>query len=214
MPDYTAWVQRLRDFSKADRLRDWAGADHRLGRIEAAPPLDGARLKALEEACGSRLPPPLRKFLSTGASSITFRWFEPESGEPDYEVVFCPATELAGWRQECIEYAQNSGLRDPEWPLDYALWRHGWKLTRNEAGDGLAIWAHDPQQPHYPVAYLDHSDKNYLVAPTFDDFLEHWERMGYLDLGELLDFCNPKTGFLDTATPKAREYRKTLGLES
>ena len=38
--------------------------------------------------------------------------------------------------------------------------------------------------------------------------------MGYLDLGELLDFRDPETGFLDTATPRAREYRKALGLDS
>lgn len=214
MPDYGAWVQRLRDFSKAGRLRNWAGADQRRGRIEVAPPLDASGLQTLEEEAGSRLPPPLQDFLHTGASSITFRWFEPESGEPDYEEAFCPAAALAGWRQWCIDHAQDSGLRDPEWPLDYALWRHGWLLTCNEAGDGLAIWAHDPRQLHYPVAFLDHADKNYLVAPTFDDFLEHWERMGYLDLGMLLSFCDPETGFLDTSTPEAYEYRKALGLES
>ncbi len=214
MPDYGAWVQRLRDFSKAGRLRNWAGADQRHGRVEAAPPLDGAGLKALEDECGSRLPPPLREFLSTGASSLTFRWFEPRAEEPDYEIAFCPAGELAAWRQDCIEAAQHGWCCEPEWPLDYALWRHGWKLTNNQTGDGLAIWAHDRRQPHYPVVYLDHEDKSYLVAPTFDDFLEHWERLGYLDLGELLDFRDPETGFLDTATPEAREYRKRLRLDS
>jgi hypothetical protein len=214
MPDYAAWVQRLRDFSKADRLRNWPGADQRHGRIEVAPPLDAAGLKALEEECGSRLPLPLREFLSTGASSITFRWFEPEASEPDYEVVFCPAEELASWRLECIEYAQGSWLTEPEWPLDYALWRHGWLQTHDEAGDGLAIWANDRRQPHFPLAYLDHEDTSYLVAPTFDDFLEHWERLGYLDLGEVLDFRDPETGFLDTATSKARAYRKAVGLEA
>ncbi len=211
MSDYGAWVQRLRDFSEAGRLRNWAGAEQRHGRVEVAPPLDGARLKALEEACGGWLPPPLRDFLGTGASSITVRWFEAEASDPEYEVVFCPAKELAGWRQECLEYAQASWLAEPAWPLDYALWRHGWLLTHNEAGDGLAIWAHDRPQPHYPVAYLDHEDNSYLVAPSFDEFLEQWERLGYLDLGELLDFRDPKTGFLDTATAKARAYRRALG---
>jgi hypothetical protein len=212
MPDYGAWVQRLREFSDGGRVRATA-ADQRYCRVEIAPPLDHARLKTLEEECGGRLPPPLRDFLSTGASSITFRWFEPEVNEADYEVVFCPAEELASWRQECMEYAQGSWLTEPEWPLDYALWRHGWLLTHDEAGDGLAIWAHDRRQPHYPVAYLDHEDTSYLVASTFDDFLEHWERLGYLDLGELLDFRDPETGFLDTATPQARVYRKAHGLE-
>lgn len=213
MPDYGAWVQRLREFSDGGRVRATA-ADQRYCRVEIAPPLDRARLKALEEECGGRLPPPLRDFLGTGASSITFRWFEAEARDPDYEVVFCPAEKLAGWRQECIEYAQQSWLTEPEWPLDYALWRHGWLLTRNEAGDGLAIWAHDRRQPHYPVAYLDHEGESYRVAPTFDDFLEHWERLGYLDLGDLLVFRDPETGFLDTATPQARAYRKAKGLES
>jgi hypothetical protein len=213
MPDYGAWVQRLREFSDGGRVRATA-ANQRYCRVEIAPPLNRAGLKTLEEECGGRLPPPLRDFLCTGASSITFLWFEPEASEPDYEVVFCPAEELAGWRQECTEYAQESWLTEPEWPLDYALWRHGWLLTHDEAGDGLAIWVHDRRQPHYPVAYLDHEDDSYLVASTFDDFLEHWERLGYLDLGELLDFRDPETGFLDTATPQARQYRKAHGLES
>ena len=121
MPDYGPWVQRLRDFGRAGRLRTWAGADQRHGRIETAPPLNGAGLKALEEACGSSLPPPLRDFLGTGAASITFRWFEPGAADPDYEVVFCAAGELADWRQECLEYPQASWLAEPEWPLDYAL---------------------------------------------------------------------------------------------
>ncbi len=213
MTDYSAWVQRLLQFSDDRRVRA-AGAGRRYCRVEVVPPLDRARLKALEDECGRPLPPPLRDFLSTGASSITFRWFEPGAGDTDYELVFCPAEELADWRQECAEYAEDSWLTEPEWPLDYALWRHGWLLTHDPAGDGLALWAHDRRQPHYPVAYLDHEDRSFLVAPTFDDFLEHWERLGYPDPGDLLDFRDPGTGFLDTATPEARAYRKAAGLES
>jgi hypothetical protein len=61
---------------------------------------------------------------------------------------------------------------------------------------------------------LEHEHKSFLVAPTFDDFLEHWGRLGNLDRGELLDFRDPETGFIDTGTPKAREYRKALGLKA
>jgi hypothetical protein len=93
------------------------------------------------------------------------------------------------------------------------LWRHGWPLTQNEAGDGLAIWAHDPRQPHYPVAYLDHEGESFLIAPTFDDFLEHWERLGYFDWGEVLGFRDPETGFLDSRSARARKHRKELGLD-
>jgi SMI1/KNR4 family protein SUKH-1 len=201
VPDYSGWVQRLRAFSNERRVGAMAAGGIYF-QIDVTPPLDDDKLKALEEECDGYLPPPLREFLNTGASSLTFRWFTPNANEPDFEVAFCPAEELAVWRQECIEYAAESWLTEPEWPLDYALWRHGWPLTHNEAGDGLAIWAHDRRQPHHPVTYLDHEGESFLIAPTFDHFLEHWERLGYLDLGDLLEFRDPKTGFLNAAVQK------------
>jgi hypothetical protein len=64
------------------------------------------------------------------------------------------------------------------------------------------------------VVYLDHEDTSFLIAPSFDDFLEEWARLGFLDFGYLLDFRDPETGFLDSRTPNAARLRAELGLEA
>jgi hypothetical protein len=76
----------------------------------------------------------------------------------------------------------------------------------------VALWCHDRDQPHYPVIYLDHEDTSYVLAPTFDEFLEQWERLGYLDIGDLPR--DEKTGFIDTTTSQAGRLRQQLGLIS
>jgi hypothetical protein len=148
--------------------------------------------------------------LTQGAASVEFKWLGPLEAEES----FCPAEDLPVWHVECVDYAQESWLAEPEWPLDYAFWRHGWPLARDPAGNGPALWRHARNQPHYPVVYLDHEDESFLIAPTFDQFLEQWERLGYLSFRELLNFRNPDTGFLDSTTPEARRLREILGLGS
>jgi hypothetical protein len=93
MPDYGGWIQRLRKFSEDRRIRARTTGEMYF-RIDVVPPLDGSRLKNLEEQWGSPIPPPPRDFVSTGASSLTFQWFGPKVNEPEFEVVFCPAEAL------------------------------------------------------------------------------------------------------------------------
>lgn len=214
--DYGAWVRRLQAFIEG--LRERSRPENRdFFRIEVAPPLTQAELKELEEKGGVSLPPPLRAFLTQGAASVKFQFGWPPNEPQDswieeYEL-FCPAQELIGWHESCVSHAQNSGLSDPEWPLDYAFWRHAWLLTCDPAWDGVALWCHSPDQPHYPVLCLDHEDKGYLVAPTFDEFLRQWEQLGYLSWGALLDYRD-EDGFLHATTPEAGKLRKELGLSS
>lgn len=213
--DYGGWVRRLQAFIEDRRARS-KPEDREHFRIEVAPPLTHAELKELEEEGGLRLPASLRAFLSQGSASLEFQFVWPNAREASYAVDerFCPAEDLVEWHEECIEYAQESWLAEEEWPLDYALWRHAWPLTHDEAGNGLALWCHAPKQPHYPVVCLDHEDTSFLIAPTFDEFLEQWEQLGYLSYGELLNFRDPQTGFLDSTTPQARQLRERLGLGS
>jgi hypothetical protein len=211
--DYGAWVRRLEAFIEDRRSRS-APEDRDLFQIEVAPRLGRAELKELEESCGSRLPAPLRDFLSQGAASVAFQcvWPSVHHARYEVEVQFCPVEDLAEWRDECVEYARESWPAEPDWPLDYAFWRHGWPLIRYESSDCVALWCHDRDQPHYPIIYVDHEDTSHLLARTFDEFLEQWERLGYLDIGDLPR--DPETGLIDATTPEARQLREELGLSS
>ena len=122
-------------------------------------------------------PPPLRRFLATGASSISFRYGYP-TAVYETDDVFCPADQLADGREECVEYARESWLTEPDWPLDYAFWRHALPLLHYPDGDGVALWMHDPEHAEPAVIYLKHEEESFLLSRTFDEFLEQWEKLG------------------------------------
>jgi hypothetical protein len=210
--DYSKWVQRLRTFVL--RLQERSPSAQRENfAVEIAPPLDKEDLEELAESLDCGLPPPLRRFLATGTSSISFRYTGPE---PDDETCdeFCPADQLADWRQECVEYARESWLMEPDWPLDRAFWRHALPLVHYPDGDGVALWVHDPEHADPALIYLKHEDESFLLCRSFDEFLEQWERLGYTGTNDLVNYRNPRTGFLDTTMPKAVALRERLGLVS
>jgi hypothetical protein len=210
--DYSKWVERLRTFILTLQERSPPEQRDRFS-IEIAPPLDRDELDELAESLDCGLPAPLRRFLATGASSISFRYAWPT---PDYEFgeEFCPADQLADWRDECVEYSRKSWLTELDWPLDRAFWRHALQLVQYPDGDGLALWVHAPELADPPVIYLKHDDESLLLSRNLDEFLEQWEMLGYISLGELEDCRNPQNGFLDATTPKALEWRRKLGLLS
>ncbi len=208
--DYAQWVQRLRGFILDRQKR--SPPEHRAKfSIEIAPPLDDDELADLAEALDCGLPPPLRQFLRTGAAAISFAYAGPLEDDETADT-FCPADELADWRDECVAYARESWLTEPDWPLDRAFWRHALPLVHYPDGDGVALWVHDPEYPDPPVIYLKHEAESFLLARNFDEFLREWERLGYTGTNTLAAYRNPKTGFLDSATPPAVAFRQALGL--
>jgi hypothetical protein len=210
--DYEKWVARLRRFILDLQQRGPADQRDRF-TVEIAPPLDEEELDELAESLDCGLPKSLRRFLATGASAISFEYAWPT---PEHEMGehFCPADQLADWREECIEYARWSWLTEPDWPLDYAFWRHALPLVHYPDGDGVALWVHDPEQDDPPVIFLKHEDESILLSRNFDEFLEQWEHLGYTATGELEDCRDPKTGFVDARTAKAVQLRERLGLGS
>jgi hypothetical protein len=205
--DYVQWVERLRRFvldlqqrSPAEQRKDFA--------VEIAPPLDEEELEELAESLDCGLPPPLRRFLGTAAASVSFRYACPYYETED---MFCPADQLAEWREECIAAAPSF---ESDFPLDRAFWRHALPLIHYPDGDGVALWVHDPDHAQPAVIYLKHADESFLLSRTFDEFLMQWEKLGYVGANDLQDYRNPKTGFLDCTTPKAVELRARLGLVS
>jgi hypothetical protein len=208
--DYSQWVERLRQFVLG--LQRLSTAEQREKcSVEIAPPLDEDELDELAESLDCGLPGPLRRFLATGASAISFQYSWPA---PDDETSdeFCLADQLAAWREECIEYARDSWLTEPDWPLDYAFWLHALPLVHYPDGDGVALWVHDAEQANPPVIYLKHEDESFLLSRTFDEFLEQWEKLGYVGTNDLENYRNPETEFLDATSVKAVELRKGLGL--
>lgn len=208
--DYAKWVHRLRSFVLDLQQRSPLSCRHKFS-IEIAPPLEKKQLDELAESLDCGQSPSLRKFLQTGASAISFAYAWP-SEEVETSEIFCPADQLANWRDDCNEYARRSWLQNPDWPLDQAFWRHALPLVQYPDGNGVALWVHDPKHPNPAVIYLEHEDESYLLSRTFDEFLHHWERLGYTGVNGLGQYRNPQIGFLDSTTEKASTWRKALGL--
>jgi SMI1 / KNR4 family (SUKH-1) len=208
--DYVQWVQRLRGFILGLQERSPPGHRDRFS-IEIAPPLQDEEIEELAESLDCGLPPPLQEFLRTGASSISFQYAWPTEDDETSDT-FCPADQLAEWREECVEYATESWLMEPDWPLDQALWRHALPLVHYPDGDGVALWVHDPDHPNPAVIYLKHEDESFLLSRNFDEFLHHWERLGYTGTNDLEQYRHPESGFLDSTTAQAVAFRKALGL--
>src|SRR5262249_53594329 len=143
--DYAQWVQRLRKFIGGLQEHSPAHCREKFS-VEIDPPLEDNALEELAEALDCGLALPLRKVLRTGASSIAFAYAWPTEDDETCET-FCPADELADWREECIEYARESWLREADWPLDQAFWRHALPLVHYPDGNGVALWVHDPEHP-------------------------------------------------------------------
>jgi hypothetical protein len=133
--DYGQWVERLRQFILALQPRSPAYQRESF-MIEIAPPLEEDELDELAKSLDCGLPEPLRQFLATGASGISFRYAWPSPNEETSDA-FCLADQLVQWWEECIEYAQESWLTEPDWPLDYAFWRHALPLVHCPDGDGV-----------------------------------------------------------------------------
>jgi hypothetical protein len=87
--DYGKWVERLDRFVPALRVRSPAAQGESFA-VEIGSPLDEGDLEELAESLDCGLPPPLRRFLSTGASAISFRYAWP-TAQDETEEVFCPA---------------------------------------------------------------------------------------------------------------------------
>jgi hypothetical protein len=205
--DYRAWLGRLEAFILDLRRRSPPERQEAF-RFEALPPLTEEEVEEIEEELDLPLPPPLRAFFTEAAAGFSFEFVWGFGPTIEAAETFGPADEVPGWRDEAVEYAQHSWLMEKEWPLDRAFWRHALPIMMYESAHGTALWVHDPEHPDPAVVGLLHDDASSLIAPTFADFLHHWERLGYALSDE---FRDPETGFLDSTTPQAQAQRRQLG---
>jgi hypothetical protein len=71
------------------------------------------------------------------------------------------------------------------------------------------LWVHDPDDANPAVIWLAHDDASFLLAPSFDTFLEQYEFLGY-DWGE--EYRDLDTGLMDVSCQAAVTRRALLGL--
>jgi hypothetical protein len=191
--DYATWVRQLLEFA--------AGRASRGPWVTALPPLGQDEVVALAQCLDCGLPPPLRGFLTEGASGITLH--REEEGEEG----FAQADRLTGWRVEAQDYAGCSWLVEPDWPIDRALWQHALPLLQYPDGDGLALWVYAPEFPEPAIIYLRHDAESVLLCRTFDEFVAQWAQLGYAPVYELAECRDPRTGFLSLRSPQAISLR-------
>jgi len=231
--NYRRWCKRAKNFIQhfAERFREQdkaeAQRDIQHEPLEAhariAPPLTALGRKRLEAHMRRTLPPPLRAFLEKGSRNcyLHYCWQTPsdlqslaeETGERTLYggTALCNAKEMITWQEWCRE--GPTGHLDDLPPKDKELWSHAVPFAFTGA-NFLALYdKEDDRDP--PVAYLRHDGGSFLLAPNFDEFLRQWEQLCYLgpDWWFLSAFRDPRTGFLDATTPRARAVRKLFGLE-
>ena len=214
MLDYRQWVLQLEGFVNDLQKRSPAHQQANF-KVQIAPSLTPDELAQIKRDFLIPLPTPLLSFLGHGSGRVSFQfsWYNDHGEKLEAGETFCPAPELAFWRECCVDFAKNSWLMEEEWPLDRAFWRHAIQITRYANHDGLALWMHDYDHMNPAVTFLKHDDASFLLAPTLESFLTHWARLAYHPIAGLEEFRNPESGFLDSTLPQSLAYRKKFGLK-
>jgi hypothetical protein len=210
MGNYLAWVKRAEEFAKQLPLRATSFSNIEVS-VSVEPPLDESGLEALQRAIPQPLPDALSQFWLTGSRCCNCRYVcrEAEGNAELYGgASFFDALELHDYLTGCREWAEKT------WVAEYAeerhLWLHSVPFLAMQNGDYLGLHVGiDHAEP--PVVYLAHDDESFTIASTFTDFLEVWERVGYIGPEVwMLDGLLDEHKFLDANTEQAHELRKRL----
>jgi hypothetical protein len=223
--DYADWLARLRTFVNAWQAR--LPPERRSEcYVHADPPLSPDQIRQLRDGLDCPLPPSIERFLTQAASRLRVHcicvqpgtaetviawdlfnyWFYSPQKLPYEEQFVGPLEGMMYSREVARALADHF---EPECVLDRALWHHALPLAAFPTNDALALWAYDPELAEPPVIWLNHDDASFLLSPSFDEFLEQLERLGY-DYGE--EYRDPGTGLMDIDSPAAVARRSLLGL--
>jgi hypothetical protein len=219
MLDYAAWVQRAREF--VERLRSVPG-DMRI-EIDIAPPISRTELAPLIAA--SRLPVPecLIRFWTEASRccKCTYWWKVPPELENQLRILAPP------WRQNYfwggvdfigvdsflgdLEYLPDVGACLKDSPKDRRFWENSVPLFHVGNGDTVGLYVRDGSD-NPPVASMSHEGygSSDVFAPSFDDFLVNWERIGYLGFEFLLSFVTKRKAIEPAEFPLEREIVDSL----
>lgn len=221
MFDYAAWIERGRRFvASLDTLPGEVNV-----RVNVAPPLSKREADDLARKLPMGLPLVLRDFLTQGSSRCDCHyWWEPPARPwPKLNEIFtseafiyggpvlCHASDLAELQEARLDFTECFQNDDSQSRNDRDLWTRCTPFTHIGNGDLLALdttlQAEDP-----PVAYLSHEGGSTIIAPSFTDFLRHWECMSYIgpEIWLLLNWRSEDTGYINSAHPKTELLQKLL----
>jgi len=191
--------------------------------VSVAPPLDEAGMRSIESALGFALPRALRVFFreGSGACNCRYVWKPNETARPVLRSLLDNEDLYGGpyqWEAEylndhfasCQEYAEDWNDEGDE-GNDKKLWTKSLPFASIANGDYLAVSLADGSDDP-AVVYLAHEGGSQVIAPSFTQFLAHWERLCYVGPESwLLDNFLDENGFINADSEQASRLRALLG---
>lgn len=221
MMDYAQWMNRAIAF--VESLRDFPGVAKI--EIEVAPPLSDAEIDELGRNCRLPIPDSLRQFWRQASGHCNAKyWLDtPDDFREQMKVAFPKwsgsyfwggpefesSSDMAAWTYDFTLLANQF---KEEFPRDARLWEHTIPLIRESNGDCIGLYVRD-DATNPPVVYLckDGYGASRIIDSCLDDFLLHWERLGYLGINFLTSFLRPESELLEPeAFPVQAEAARAL----
>lgn len=221
MFDYASWVERGRRFV--------SGLESLPGKVsvsvDVAPPLSNQEADELARSLPMGLPSAIRDFLTKGSSCCDCHyWWEPPARPwPQLNQIFthqsfiyggpvlCHATEMVALQECRLDWAEGFDGDDDDSRNDRDLWTRCTPFAHIANGDLLALDTNVPIDDP-PVAYLSHEGGSSIIAPSFTEFLRHWEELSYIgpEIWLLSYWIQQESGFIDSARLKTKMLRDLL----
>lgn len=209
MFDYLEWVQRAAKFNR-ELKKTKSQASEFWQETSVASPLSAAGLKRLQKKIDCRIPLALEEFYTKGSAACACRYYWEVKGKARREIEklfygndaiyggaqLCSATELPEEFKLHREFAHL--YYQPETALPFC---------HIENGDTLALDLSTASE-NPPVFYLCLSGDNNVIAESFTEFLDTWEKLFYIGPEFwLLDVFRNRKGLLTAKSKKAQQLR-------
>lgn len=99
-----------------------------------------------------------------------------------------------------------------EYPEEKAFWMNSIPIVSMGNGDYLALdISNNLDDP--PIIYLSHDDESSIIAPSFTDFLFHWEKLCYIgpEIWIIRSFRD-ENGYINSDSNNAEQLRDIFSL--
>lgn len=222
--DYAAWVDRLRRrISSLDENPLFSSTGCTL-----EPPASKREVWVASLKCLALIPKPVRRFWETASAGGYLGYVVDAEKDPRASEIkerFGTTTIFGGIEWFCpLDYAvrdYRGGCRD-SFELAKAAWEGETPLIRKPFpigdfanGDYLVLDLHRGSAS--PVFLMSHDGGSFEMAPSFDAFLERWERHGYLSPDSYYPWTliyPDNVGLAPEPPPLVYELKRLIGLDS
>lgn len=217
--DPGAWTERLAGFARALERRPDVQI---VAGLQLGEKADAKAASDCEHALGVALPRELGRFFHDAGRTVRFR-YRWQLAEGEARLATCGLSDLdCLWGGPALELGQLPAL----WAEMRGTLEHSWvagmeeerefrlgslPLMRLDNGDCLAMALGDGPD-NGEVRYLPHDGAGEVLADSLGEFLEAWERLGYVgpEIWVLEPFRSPETGRLDASCAKAMALREII----